>query len=181
MEIFYLYVLGLILFFLLLFIIAEFNSIRRLSNKVKQSKSGIDVALTKRFDLIPNLIECVKGYMTYEEKVLQSLTEQRKSYESTKSFADGEKTNKDVNHILALAEKYPNLKSNEQFLKLQEQLEKLETQIAAARRLYNSDVTMYNTKIAVFPSSIIAKMMRAKKQDLYDAEDEAKNKQDINF
>lgn len=181
MERLYLYVIGLIVFFLLSYIIAEFNSIRRLSNKVKQSKSGIDVSLTKRFDLIPNLVECVKGYMQYEEKVLQSLTEQRQKYEASKSIVDGEKTNKEVNQILALAEKYPNLKSNEQFLKLQEELEKTESQIAAARRLYNSDVTMYNTKISVFPSSIIAFLMRAKKQELYDAEEEAKNKQNVKF
>ena len=158
----------------LIFIIAQYNSIKSLQNKVKQSRSGIDVALEKRFDLIPNLIECVKGYCEHEEKLLSEITKARTEYLSNKDLATGEVLNNKCNDVLLLAERYPNLKASEQFLELQAQLERTESGLSAARRLYNSDVTMYNTKIQVFPASIIAGFMGAKPENFFEAEEAAK-------
>ena len=146
-----------------------------MQNKVKQSRSGIDVALTKRFDLIPNLVECVKGYCEHEEKVLKEVTEARTEYLSNKNLKVGENVNAKFAEVLLLAEKYPNLKANSQFMELQAQLERTENSLSAARRLYNSDVTMYNTKIQSFPSNIIAGIIGAKDENFFEAEKEAKS------
>ena len=140
----------------LIICVVQYNSIKSLKNKVSQSRSGIDVALTKRFDLIPNLVECVKGYCSHEEKVLTDVVEARAEYLNTKKLSDGESLNNKTNEILLLAEKYPNLKASSQFLELQSALERTENSLAAARRLYNSDVTIYNTKIQTFPGNIFA-------------------------
>ena len=164
-----------VVFILFLFVIIQYNSIKGLQNKVKQSWSGIDVALEKRFDLIPNLIECVKGYCEHEEKVLTEITKARTEYFNDKSIATGEVVNNKCSDVLLLAEKYPALKASEQFLELQAQLERTESGLSAARRLYNSDVTVYNTKIQVFPASIIARFMGAKPEKFFEAESTKQN------
>lgn len=165
---------AIIVIVLLIIFIAEYNTIKSLQNKVKQSRSGIDVALTKRFDLIPNLVECVKGYCAHEEKVLQEVTKARTDYLKSKSLAVGEIANSKTNDILLLAERYPELKASSQFIELQASLERTESSLAAARRLYNSDVTMYNTKIQTFPGNIFAGFMGAKQEDFFEAEEKAK-------
>ncbi len=174
------YFIILFLIVILLFIIALFNSIKRLHNKVLQSKSGIEVALTKRFDLIPNLVECVKGYMNYEEKVLTEVIEEREKFYQNKDINDGINLNNKCNNLLALSEKYPDLKASNQFIELQAALERTENQVSAARRLYNSDVTLYNTKIQLFPNNIIAKIMKFKTEKLFEADDESKSSVKIN-
>ena len=160
---------------ILLLIIIEFNTIKSLQNKVHQSRSGIDVALTKRFDLIPNLVECVKGYCKHEEKVLLEVTKARADYLSGKKLEDGEIANNKCHDVLLLAEKYPALKASDQFIELQASLERTENSLSAARRLYNSDVTMYNTKIQTFPGNIVAGFMKAREEKLFEAEIAAKS------
>ena len=160
-------VLGIIL----LFYIIEFNKIKTLQKKVFQSKATIDVYLTQRFDLIPNLIEWVKGYAEHEKKVLSIIVEERNAYNENKSLELANKINEHFNTLLALQEAYPDLKASEQFLNLQECLEKIESQLQAARRLYNGDVTLYNTKITTFPGNIIALIMSAKEENLLEVED----------
>lgn len=167
-------VLLVIILILLIIYIVEYNTIKGLRNKVSQSRSGIDVALTKRFDLIPNLVECVKGYCTHEEKVLKEITEARNIYNSSKKISDGEIANNKFKDILFLAEKYPNLKSSEQFIELQASIERTENSLSAARRLYNSDVTLYNTKIQTFPGNIIAGFMGAKEEKFFEADNNSK-------
>ncbi|MBR2289146.1 MAG: LemA family protein [Clostridia bacterium] len=166
---------------LMIWVIAEHNTIKRLQNKVKQSRSGIDVALTKRFDLIPNLIECVKGYCAHEEKVLQELTKARTDYLSSKSLKDGEVVNNKTRDVLMLAEKYPNLKASSNFLELQSALERTENSLSAARRLYNGDVTIYNTKIQTFPGNIFAGFMGAKEEKVFEAEQAVRANTKVNF
>ena len=100
----------------------EHNLIKSLYNKVLQSKSGIDVALNKRFDLIPNLVECVKGYAVHEKEILQIIMRQRDEYYKTSNLNEAKEVNKYCNQILALREKYPDLKASEQFLSLQDSL-----------------------------------------------------------
>ena len=156
---------------IIIFYIIEFNKIKTLYKKVLQSKSSIDVYLTQRFDLIPNLVECVKGYAKHEEKIFSRIVEERNVYKNIKSLELASTINKDVNSILALQESYPDLRASEQFLNLQDALEKTESQLQAARRLYNGDVTLYNTKITTFPGNIVASIMNAKEESLFEIEE----------
>lgn len=169
---------GLILILLILLIVIVYvtiyNRIKSLKNKVDQSKSGIDVALNKRFDLIPNLVECVKGYAKHEEKVLTEVTAEREAYQKNNSIENGARLNRKCGQILALAEQYPDLKASNQFLELQSALQKTESELSAARRLYNSDATMYNTEIQKIPTNIVAMTMGAKRAELFELDDEAK-------
>lgn len=174
-------IIGVCVVFVLVFIIVQYNTIKGLQNKVKQSRSGIDVALTKRFDLIPNLIECVKGYCAHEEKVLAELTKARSAYMSSKQLEDGENVNNKTKDVLLLAEKYPDLKASSQFLDLQASLERTESSLSAARRLYNSDVTMLNTKIQTFPGNVFAKFMGVKEEKFFEAEEAARENIKVNI
>ena len=161
-----------IVFILIISILSKYNKIVKLKNKVKQSKSGIDVYLNQRFDLIPNLVEVVKGYAKHEKEVLESITKMRTEYmNSGKNLKKGEKVNNEINKIIAVAENYPELKASEQFLNLQKNLSKMESQLQAARRIYNNDVTNYNTKISVVPDNIIAKLFGFKEEELFEIEE----------
>lgn len=165
-------VLLLVISMFIIIILSKYNKMLKLRNKVKQSKSGIDVYLNQRFDLIPNLVECVKGYVKHENEVLENITEMRTKYlNSNKNLKDAEKINNNMNKILAISENYPDLKASEQFLNLQKNLTKMESQLQAARRIYNIDVTNYNTKISVVPNNIIAKMFGFKEEILFEIEE----------
>ena len=148
-------------------ILTMYNNLVKLKNKVKQAEAGIDVYLNQRFDLIPNLIECVKGYAKHEKELLAEIVEERRVYDNTKSLEMANRINNHFNSLLALQEAYPDLKASEQFLSLQDSLEKMESQLQAARRLYNGDVTLYNTKITTFPGNIFASLMGAKELELF--------------
>lgn len=160
-----------ILTILILYILIQYNSMVTRKKKAEQAKSTIDVYLTQRFDLIPNLVTCVKQYMNYEQEVYTKITEMRTKYMNTKNLSDGANLNNFCNHILLDAEAYPDLKANEQFLMLEKQLTKMENQLQAARRLYNSEVTLYNTKISVVPSNIVAKLFGFKEFELFQLEE----------
>lgn len=164
---------------ILLYILIIYNSLISKKNKVKQARSSVDVYLTQRFDLIPNLVECVKGYMSYEKEILEEIAKQRSKYMQTKNLKDGEELNNKCNQIIAVAENYPELKANEQFLNLQKNLSKMESQLQAARRIYNADVTIYNNKVLMFPSNILAKIFGFKEEELFQAEAAAKNNIEI--
>lgn len=158
---------------ILISILKMYNDFIKLKNKIKQSESGIDVYLNQRFDLIPNLVECVKSYTKYEAETLDKIVELRNSYNQNNGL-DLEKAtelNNNINKILAVAENYPELKSSEQYLNLQKNLSKVESQLQAARRIYNNDVTNYNTKIDTIPANIIAAMFGFKKADLFQIEE----------
>lgn len=150
---------------IVLFLFLEFNSIIYLKNRAKRSYSTIDVFLKKRFDLIPNLIETVKGYTKYEGETLENIVKLRNSFDDG-DYKAGEKLNNTYNKLLALTENYPKLKASENFLNLQKQLTKVENEIAASRRLYINDVTNYNTKIQKFPHMIFALFIGARPMEL---------------
>lgn len=157
-----------------LLFVGMYNSLIKLKNNVKKSFSGIDVQLKRRTDLIPNLINTVKGYASHEKELLESLTKARTSIingsasGSVNAMAKGENMlSGALKSIFAVAENYPDLKANQNFLELQESLEETEDQIAAARRIYNENVNYLNTKIEVFPSNIIAGMFGFQQADLY--------------
>ncbi len=158
-----------------------YNRIKRLSNKVKQAESTIDVYLNQRFDLIPNLVECVKAYAKHENDLLTSITALREGYNNSKELKEGAKLNNKCGELLFLSEKYPNLKSNETFLNLQNNITKMENELQAARRLYNSDVTMYNNYINTFPGNIYAQIFGFKEQELFEIDELKKINIDVNF
>lgn len=165
------YVIAIILLVLLFFIIMEFNTFVSLNKKIKQAKSSIDIYLTQRFDLIPNLVECVKAYAKYEESVFTKIAELRAEYNNSKNLKKGEELNSEFNKLLAVGENNPNLKASEQFLNLQKSLIKMESQLQAARRVYNGDVTLYNTTIAKFPNNIFAAIFNFKEEELFEIEE----------
>lgn len=150
---------------LVLLIFLEFNSIIYLRNRAKRSYSVIDVFLKKRFDLIPNLVETVKGYTEYEGETLENLVKLRNKFEDG-DYKAGNKLNDTYNKLIALTEDYPDLKASENFLQLQKELTKVENEIQASKRLYINDVTNYNTKIEKFPHMIFALLIGAKPMEL---------------
>ena len=171
---------------LVIFVISMYNSLVRLRQKVKNSWSQIDVQLQRRFDLIPNLVETVKGYMSHENDVLTKVAELRTSWANAGTIA--EKANLDnqlsgaLKTIMAVSENYPELKANQNFSELQQELQNTENKISFSRQFYNDSVTMYNTKLEVFPSNIIANMFGFKSKELFAAEsEEARKNVKVNF
>lgn len=155
---------------LVIWIAASYNKFIHLAQKVNQSAGTIDVYLKQRFDLIPNLVETVKGYAKYEENILEKIAELRTEYANNNNQDMGlsAELNNRYNQLLAVVENYPELKANENFLNLQKQLSKVESQLQAARRIYNSDVTVYNTKVHSVPSNIIAGIFGFKPASLFE-------------
>ena len=144
-----------ILAIIIIFIIFMFNSVITLKQHVDRAKSLIDVYLQQRFDLIPNLVNVTKEYINYESNILEKITELRSLYTKNKDENAKNELNSQYKTIMLVSENYPQLKSSEQFLNLQKSLIKIESQLQAARRIYNNDVTKYNTKISTFPNNLI--------------------------
>ncbi len=140
-----------------------FNGLVTAKQKVKEAWSGIDVQLKRRYDLIPNLINTVKGYAAHEAQTLNQVVEARakamavSSSDKTAQAAAENQLSSTLKSIFALSESYPDLKANQNFLELQTELSETEDQIASARRIYNNNVTAYNVKVHTFPSNVIAK------------------------
>lgn len=162
-----------IIFIIVLFLLIAYNKIINLKNRVKQSKSGIDVYLNQRFDLIPNLVECVKAYSKYETELFENITQLRSQYNKNEksNFEQAQELDAGINKILAIAENYPDLKASNQYLNLQNNLVRLESQLQAARRIYNNDVTNYNTTIQSVPINIIANMFKFEEEELFEIEE----------
>jgi LemA protein len=163
-------------------VIASYNRFVRQRNLVQESWRQVDVELNRRHDLIPNLVETVKGYATQERTVLQAVTEARTAaVTAARSTASGVAAQAEAENTLgralsglfAVAENYPDLKSSANFLALQQQLAETEDRIAAGRRFYNSNVRALNTRVEAFPSSVIASMFNFTKADYFEVEDPA--------
>lgn len=137
-------------------IVGTYNGLVKSYKQIEQSKSLVDVYLKKRFDLIPNLMECVKGYMKHEKEVIMEVTKLRMSYAEGANQADAEKLNGHYTNMMALVEAYPEIKAGENFLHLQKELADVESEISAARRIYSTSITTYNNKVQTFPSNIFA-------------------------
>lgn len=167
---------------ILIWILVLYNNLVKTRNKVKQAESGIDVYLTQRFDLIPNLVECVKGYTKHEEKIFTEIATLRSAYMSqSKNLENGANLNNKMNQLIAVAENYPELKASEQFLNLQRNLTKIESQLQAARRIYNMEVTNYNDKICTVPSNLVANLFGFKEAKLFEIEEYKKENININL
>lgn len=161
-----------IIVLIILIVWGQYNTLVKLKMKVKQAKSGIDVYCQQRFDLIPNLIEIVKDYMKHEKEVFENIARLRTEYDNTKDIKVSQNLNRQMDKVIAIAENYPDLKTSEQFLNLQKNLEKIESQLQAARRIYNNDVTNYNTKISIVPYNLVASIFNFESESLFELEDE---------
>lgn len=161
-----------ILVILLIIVLVLYNQLVRAENKVKQAKSGIDVYLNQRFDLIPNLVECVKAYSKHEKDLFEEIANLRNIYSTNRGdLKNAENLNNKINQIIAVAENYPELKASEQYLNLQKNLSKIESQLQAARRIYNNEVTNYNNKINMIPSNVVAMIFGFKEANLFEIEE----------
>lgn len=181
---------GMIIFFvvlglLVLFIIGLYNSIIRSRIQVDNAWAQIDTQLKRRHDLIPNLVNAVKGYMKYEQETLTKIVEARNRAVSATGFGDKAKAEGEISALLgrlfALFENYPQLKASENVLNLQEQLTTTENQIAFARQHYNDSVMQYNTKIQTFPGNIIASMFSFEKREFFEIPESEKSVPQVNL
>lgn len=161
-----------VLAFLVLFVIIIYNGLIRLKNRIDNAWAQIDVQLKRRVDLIPNLVEAVKGYMKHERTVLQNITKARTSLLNAKSVEGKARASNQLTDTLktlfAVSENYPKLRANENFLQLQEELAGTENKIAYSRQHYNDMVMLFNTKIELFPNSIIARTLNFTKRQLFE-------------
>ena len=175
-----LYVILIVLALIIVWAIAEYNGLVTLRQRVKNAWSQIDVQLQRRFDLIPNLIETVKGYMGHESDVLTKVTELRTSWTnattvSEKAKLDGELSNA-LKTIMAVSESYPDLKASQNFTELQQELTNTENKISYSRQFYNDTVTKYNTKVEIFPANLFATIFHFEHEDLFKVESEEARK-----
>ncbi len=156
-----------------LWVVVAYNSLVRARYRVKEALSDIDVQLKRRFDLIPNIVETVKGYMAHERGVLENVTKARASIAHGASPLERAKSEDALSGTLktlfAVAENYPDLKANVNFLELQRELSDTENKIQAARRFYNSMVLFINTAVESFPKSVIANLFGFKKEDFFES------------
>ena len=181
----WLIVLIIVIVLTVLFVILLYNRVIRLNNQVKNAWAQIDVQLKRRADLIPNLIETVKGYAKHEKKVLTEVTKARTAFLNATGMKQKAKASNMLSDTLkslfAVSENYPQLKANENFLQLQEELSGTENKIAYSRQHYNDMVMEFNTKIQVFPNNIIAKMLNFKAKESFEAPAEAKKVVKVKF
>lgn len=170
---------------LVLAVIFLYNSIIRLRNQVENAWAQIDVQLKRRADLIPNLIESVKGYMKHEKDVLTEVTKARTSLMNATSLKDKAKASNQISDalktIFAVSENYPALKANENFMQLQEELSGTENKIAYARQHYNDMVMTFNTKIQNFPNNIFANMLNFSEKEMFEATEAEKKNVKVQF
>ena len=175
-----------IIVLLVVWIISIYNGLIKSRQKVDNAWSQIDVQLQRRFDLIPNFVETVKGYMTHESETFEKITALRTSWANSttveeKAKLDGELSGA-LKTIMAVSENYPELKANQNFSELSEELRNTENKISFSRQFYNDSVTMYNTKLELFPSNIVAGMFNFQKRDLFATEsDEARKNVKVDF
>lgn len=173
-------VIALLAVIVVVWIISARNTFVRMKNNVEEAFSTMDVCLKKRFDLIPNFVETVKGYAKHEKETLDAVISARSritvaTTDEEKVKAEGELTTT-LRSLMSLTENYPELKANTNFIDLQNQLKSLENEIANSRRYYNACVKNYNIKVEIFPSNLIANWFKFEKKPLFEIEDKEERK-----
>ncbi|MFH1036533.1 MAG: LemA family protein [Patescibacteria group bacterium] len=170
---------------IVLWVILAFNSLVALKNRAKEAWSDIDVQLKRRYDLIPNLVETVKGYAAHEKELFEKVTEARSKAMGATGFKEKEAAENALSGTLktlfAVSENYPQLRASENFLELQRELSDTENKIQAARRFYNGNVRDLNIKIESFPSNLIASAFNFAKMDLFEIEEGQKEPVAVKF
>jgi len=168
-----------------LFAMGVYNSLIVLRNKVDEGWSDIDTQLKRRWDLIPNMVETVKGYAKHEAGVFEQVTKARSQAMQAKTPDESAKAENmltsTLKSLFAVAENYPELKANQNFMELQETLKEVEEHIQMSRRYYNGTVRDFNTKLQVFPNNVIAGMLGFKKRDFFEIEDEERKNVKVSF
>lgn len=178
-------ILIIVLVLIVLWVISVYNSLIALRNRVKDQWAQIDVQLKRRFDLIPNLVETVKGYTKHESETLEAVIKARNTYVTAgtpeaQMKADGELTQA-ISKLFALTESYPDLKANTNFQHLQEELTQTESKIASARQFYNDTVMLYNNKVSMVPSNIIASLFKFNKEAFFEANETERQNVSVKF
>ena len=180
-----LYIITGVVVVIVLWLIIVFNGLIRLRNRTDEAWSDIEVQLKRRYDLIPNLVNTVKGYAKHEDKVFKQVTEARSNAMQAKTPAEHAKAEnmltETLKSLFAVSESYPDLKASGNFLHLQQELVDAEDKIQASRRFYNGNVRDFNTKMQVFPTNMIAGILGFKKYDFFDAPDEINNAPEVKF
>jgi LemA protein len=173
---------------LALMVMGLYNSLIRLKNRVDEAWADIDVQLKRRYDLIPNLVETVKGYASHEKETLDRVIQARSAAMNAQSNGDSAEMEKTENmlsstlkSIFALSEAYPDLKANTNFLELQRELSDTENKIQASRRFYNTNVRDFNTKLEVFPTNMIGNMLGFKNRVFFEAAEGEKENVKVGF
>ena len=178
-------VIAVIVVLVILYLIGTYNSLVNLRNKVRDQWSQIDVVLKNRNDLIPNIVETVKGYAKHEKETLNEVIEARSKMASASTKEDEMKASGAVTEALgklfALAESYPDLKANQNFIELQNSLNEIEEKIRFARQFYNDTVLTYQNKIEMFPSNIVASMFGFKPEAFFEATEEERKNVSVKF
>jgi LemA protein len=168
-----------------LWVVVVYNGLITLKNRVDEAWSDIDVQLKRRHDLIPNLVNTVKGYATHEKELFEKVTEARTAAMGANTPAEKEKAENmlsgTLKSLFAVSENYPDLKANQNFLELQRELTDTEDKIQASRRFYNGNVRDFNTKIEVFPSNVIAGLLNFAKREFFAAEETEKENVQVQF
>ena len=179
-----LYILLVIIAIFIIWLIAVYNGLIASRHRLAEALSDIDVQLKRRYDLIPNLVETVKGYASYEQETLDKIVEARNNAMSAHDSGDkeGEKAAENnlsglLKNLFALSENYPDLKANQNFLELQRELTDTEDKIQAARRFYNSNARDFNIKLQVFPTNLVAKKLGFTPVEFFEITDKAEKEQ----
>lgn len=171
--------------FVLLYLLFVYNSLVTAKNRIAEALSQIDVQLKRRTDLIPNLVETVKGYAKHEKDLLENVTKARTNLMTASSTHEKAEANNMLSDTLkslfAVAENYPDLKASSNFHELQEELSDTENKIAYSRQFYNSNVLDYNNKLAIFPSNVVGNMFGFKPAEFFQAGDEDKKEVKVKF
>ncbi len=174
-----------VLLVVVLFVAAIYNTLVIARNRVKNSFAQVDTQLQRRFDLIPNLVETVKGFATHEKELLENITASRSGYMNASSTEEKLEMNNQLTSTLktlfAVAENYPELKANENFSKLQAELSDTEDKVTYSRQFYNDAVTIYNNKIQVFPNNLVAGIFGFREEVLFNADDATKVAPKVQF
>ena len=178
-------IVAVVLVLLIIYIISTYNTLVRLRNSVRESFSTMDVYLKKRWDLIPNLVETVKGYAKHEKETLEGVIKLRNGAYDSMSHEEKINANQELSRgitkIMALAENYPELKANTNFTDLSNQLSKVEEDIANARKYYNAVVRRFNDKVEMFPSNLVAKMFGFKLEKMFEIIEEQREHVKVEF
>ena len=181
----WIYIVIILIVIIVLYTLITYNNFIKLKNRVKEAFSTMDVYLKKRWDLIPNIVETVKGYAKHEENTLKEIVELRNN--SYDSMTDDEKVqtnqriSKDIGQIMLLAESYPDLKASTNFQDLSRELSKVEEDIANARKYYNGVIEMFNNKVEMFPSNIFAKLFGYKTKEMFETDERERENIKVQF
>lgn len=178
-------IVGIVVAVLVLFVVFLYNSLVRLKNEIENALGQIDVQLKRRYDLIPNLIETVKGYAKHEKELLENVTNARtQAMQATDIHAKAKASNMlsdTLKSLFAVAENYPQLRANENFLQLQEELTGTENKIAYARQHYNDIVMLFNNKLQSFPNNLFSSLFSFKGQEMFDVPETEKQNVKVSF